>query len=65
MVGGGAGLGALIGGLAGGGKGAAIGAVAGAGAGTAGTAYTGNKEIVLPAESAVAFKLQDPLKIKQ
>ncbi|HEY1264322.1 MAG TPA: hypothetical protein VGF06_12420, partial [Terriglobales bacterium] len=33
MVGGGAGLGALIGGLAGGGKGAAIGALAGAGAG--------------------------------
>ncbi len=63
MVGGGAGLGALIGGLAGGGKGAAIGAAAGAGAGTAGTAYTGNKEIVLPAESAVPFKLSQPLKI--
>ena len=63
MVGGGAGLGALIGGLAGGGKGAAIGAAAGAGAGTAGTAYTGNKEIVLPAESAVSFKLAQSLKI--
>ena len=65
MVGGGAGLGALIGGLAGGGKGAAIGAVAGAGAGTAGTAVTGNKEIVLPAESAVAFTLKEPLKIRR
>jgi hypothetical protein len=65
MVGGGAGLGALIGGLAGGGKGAAIGAVAGAGAGTAGTAFTGNKEIVLPAESAVAFALKEPLKIRR
>jgi len=65
MVGGGAGLGALIGGLAGGGKGAAIGAVAGAGAGTAGTAYTGNKEIVLPAETAVSFKLVQPLEIKK
>ena len=65
MVGGGAGLGALIGGLAGGGKGAAIGAVAGAGAGTAGTALTGNKEIVLPAESAVAFALKEPLKIRR
>ena len=63
MIGGGAGLGALIGGLAGGGKGAAIGAAAGAGAGTAGTAFTGNKEIVLPAESAVAFKLKESLKI--
>ncbi|HEY8997824.1 MAG TPA: hypothetical protein VIM60_07990, partial [Edaphobacter sp.] len=40
VIGGGAGLGALIGGLAGGGKGAAIGALAGAGAGTAGAAYT-------------------------
>ncbi len=64
MIGGGAGLGALIGGLAGGGKGAAIGAVAGAGAGTAGTAYTGNKEITLPAETAVSFKLEQPLEIK-
>lgn len=65
MVGGGAGLGALIGGLAGGGKGAAIGAVAGAGAGGAGTAFTGNKEIVLPAESAVAFTLKESLRIRR
>jgi hypothetical protein len=65
MAGGGAGLGALIGGLAGGGKGAAIGAAAGAGAGTAGTAFTGNKEIVLPAESAVAFTLKSPLKLRR
>ena len=63
IAGGGAGLGALIGGLAGGGKGAAIGAVAGGGAGTAGSAYTGNKEIVLPAESAVAFTLKASLRI--
>jgi len=65
IAGGGAGLGALIGGLAGGGKGAAIGAAAGAGAGTAGTAFTGNKEIVLPAESAVAFTLKSPLKLRR
>jgi hypothetical protein len=65
MVGGGAGLGALIGGLAGGGKGAAIGAAAGAGAGGAGTAFTGNKDIVLPAESAVAFTLKESLKIRR
>jgi len=57
LIGGGAGLGALIGGLAGGGKGAAIGALAGAGAGTAGTAFTGNKDIVIPAEYALSFKL--------
>lgn len=65
LVGGGAGLGALIGGLAGGGKGAAIGAAAGAGAGGAGTAFTGNKDILLPAESAVAFALKEPLKIRR
>lgn len=64
MAGGGAGLGALIGGLAGGGKGALIGAAAGGGAGTAGSAFTGNKEIVLPAESAVSFKLEQPLDLK-
>ncbi len=64
MVGGGAGLGALVGALAGGGKGAAIGAVAGAGAGTAGTAFTGNKDIVLPAESALSFTLSQPLEVK-
>ncbi len=65
MVGGGAGLGALIGGLAGGGKGAAIGAVAGAGAGGAGAAFTGSKEIVLPAESALSFKLTQPIEVKR
>jgi len=64
-VGGGAGLGALIGGLAGGGKGAAIGALAGAGAGTAGAAFTGNKDILLPAESALSFKLAQPLTIRE
>jgi len=65
MAGGGAGLGAIVGALAGGGKGAAIGALAGGGAGTAGAAFTGNKEIVLPAESALSFKLTQPLEVKE
>jgi len=65
MAGGGAALGALIGGLAGGGKGAVIGAVAGGGAGTGGAAFTGNKNIVLPAESALSFTLAQPLEIKE
>ena len=56
-VGGGSALGAIIGGLAGGGKGAAIGALAGGGAGTAGAALTGKKDITLPAESRVTFRL--------
>lgn len=64
MIGGGAGVGALIGGLTGGGKGAAIGALAGAGAGTAGAGLTGNKDVVLPAESALSFKLEQALEIK-
>jgi hypothetical protein len=64
FAGGGAGLGALIGGLAGGGKGALIGGLAGAGAGTAGGAMTGNKQIVLPAESLLTFKLEQPVHIQ-
>lgn len=63
MIGGGAGLGALIGGLAGGGKGAAIGALAGGGAGTAGAAYTGNKDVVIPSESVITFRLTAPVTV--
>lgn len=65
LVGGGAGLGALIGGLAGGGKGAGIGALAGAGAGTGGAAFTGNKDIVIPAESAIAFEVREATPLKK
>lgn len=57
FVGGGAGLGALIGGLAGGGKGALIGGLAGAGGGTVAGAYTGNRDVVIPAESRITFRL--------
>ena len=64
LAGGGAAAGALIGGLIGGGKGAAIGAVSGGGAGGAGAAFTGNKDVVLPAESAVSFKLESRLELK-
>lgn len=65
MAGGGAALGGIIGGLAGGGKGAAIGLAAGGGAGGAGAAFTGNKEIVLPAESTISFELRKPVEISQ
>jgi hypothetical protein len=65
LVGGGAGGGALIGGLAGGGKGALIGGLIGAAAGTGGAGLTGNREIVLPAETALNFKLIDALEIKR
>jgi len=64
LTGGGAGLGALIGGLAGGGKGALIGGLEGAGAGGAGSALTGNKDVVIPAESQVTFRLTSPLTVR-
>jgi hypothetical protein len=60
-TGGGAAGGALIGGLAGGGKGAGIGALVGAGAGLVGGALTGNKQVEIPAESALSFTLSAPL----
>ena len=63
LIGGGAGGGALIGGLAGGGKGALIGGLIGAGAGTAGAAFTGNKDVVIPSESTVTFHLTAPVTV--
>jgi BON domain-containing protein len=64
VIGGGTGLGAVIGGIAGGGKGAAIGALTGAAAGTIGAATTGKRDIDLPAEAALSFKLTHPLTLK-
>lgn len=62
---GGGGFGALVGGLAGGGKGALIGGLAGAGAGTATSAFTGNKEIFLPAETMLTFRLEHSVHITE
>ncbi len=64
MVGGGAAGGAVIGALAGGGKGAAIGGLIGAAAGTGGAGLTGNRDITLAAETALDFKLLQPVEIK-
>jgi hypothetical protein len=63
-AGGGAAFGAIIGAVAGGGKGAAIGALAGGGAGTAAAGFTGKKDIVLPAETRLHFKLVQPVSIQ-
>jgi hypothetical protein len=60
-TGGGAAGGALIGGIAGGGKGAGIGALVGAGAGFLGGTFTGNKQIEIPAETALTFSTAAPL----
>jgi hypothetical protein len=64
IIGGGTGLGAIIGGLAGGGKGALIGGLAGAGAGTAGAAYTGSRDVVIPSESTVTFRLTQSVSVQ-
>jgi hypothetical protein len=58
---GGGGLGAIIGGLAGGGKGALIGGLAGAGGGAAAGSFTGNTNVVIPAESVITFRLRSSL----
>jgi hypothetical protein len=64
FVGGGAVLGAIIGAIAGGGKGAAIGAAAGAGAGAGTQIITRGKEVHVPAESVIRFRLDRPLKLQ-
>jgi len=64
FVGGGAILGAIIGAIAGGGKGAAIGAGAGAGAGALTQIVTRGKEVHVPAESVIRFRLDRPLRLR-
>jgi hypothetical protein len=59
------GAGMLIGGIATGGVGLAIGGAAGAGAGTVLAGATGNRDINIPAESIVHFKLADDLVVQQ
>jgi hypothetical protein len=59
LIGGGTGLGMLIGGIASGGTGLLIGGLAGGGAGTAAAGLTGNRDLEIPAESIVHFKLSE------
>ncbi len=58
---GGAGLGALIGGIAGGGSGAAIGALAGGATGTAVAASKKGEQLQIPSESLLEFRLEQPV----
>jgi len=60
---GGAGLGAIIGGIAGGGTGAAIGALAGGAAGTA-VAASGEPHLKIPAETRLEFQLLADWKVR-
>lgn len=64
-VGIGSGIGAAIGAIAGGGKGAAIGAGAGAGAGTGVVLATHGKPAVIPSESVLTFRLQNPVEVRR
>jgi hypothetical protein len=64
FIGGGTGLGMLIGGVATGGVGLLVGGAVGAGTGTALGGLTGNRDIVIPAESVVNFRLADDLVIQ-
>src|SRR6266849_2945233 len=63
-VGGGAGAGTVVGAIAAGGKGALIGGPVGAGAGTAVAFLTGKKDIRLPPETSLTFKLAEPVTIR-
>ncbi|MGA3045331.1 MAG: hypothetical protein ABSD67_01820 [Terracidiphilus sp.] len=65
MIGGGAGLGMLVGGVATGGVGLLVGGLAGGGAGTAAAGMTGNRDLDIPAESIVHFKLAEDLVVQQ
>jgi hypothetical protein len=65
MVGGGAALGTLIGAVAGGVKGAVVGAAVGAAAGAGTQVLTRGKEVSVPAESVLTFRLDQPLMLRQ
>ena len=62
FVGGGAIIGSIIGAIAGGGKGAAIGAAAGAAGGASAQMLTRGREIRVPAEALLTFRLDRPLR---
>jgi hypothetical protein len=65
MVGGGAALGAIIGAIVGGGKGAAIGAGVGAAGGAGAEVLTKGKEVRIPAETLLNFKLDSDLRLER
>lgn len=62
-IGGAAAIGAAIGAIAGGGKGAAIGAGVGAGSGTVYQGVTRGKQVKIPSETRLDFRLEQPLEI--
>ncbi|MCL4524337.1 MAG: hypothetical protein M1453_00450 [Acidobacteria bacterium] len=61
MVGGGAAIGAVIGAIVGGGKGAAIGAAIGAAGGAGAQVMTKGKDVSVPSETVLSFRLEQDL----
>lgn len=65
FIGSGSGLGMLVGGVATGGVGLLVGGLAGGGAGAAAAGFTGNRDLDIPAETVVHFRLADDLVVRQ
>jgi hypothetical protein len=61
FLGGGAAIGALVGGIFGGGRGAGIGALSGTGGGALTQVFTRGKQVKVPAESVLRFRLEKRL----
>jgi hypothetical protein len=64
IIGGGTGVGMLVGGVATGGVGLLVGGLVGGGGGTLISGLTGNRDIEIPAESIVRFRLADNLVVQ-
>ncbi len=64
IVGGGAALGTLLGAIGGGGKGALIGAIAGAAAGAGVQVLTRGREVRVPSETVLNFRLDQPMQLQ-
>jgi hypothetical protein len=64
LIAGGTGLGMIVGGVTTGGVGVVVGGLVGGGVGTAVAGLTGNRDIDIPAESIVRFKLAEDLVVQ-
>jgi hypothetical protein len=63
-VGGGAAVGAILGGIFGGGKGAAIGGLAGGGVGAGAQAITRGQQVQIPSETLIRFRLANSIDVR-
>lgn len=63
-IGGGAAVGSIIGAIAGGGKGAAIGVLVGAAGGAAAQVLTKGRDVRIPAETVLVFRLDRPITLQ-